>query len=279
MTASVRPTLWPCPYNRTHASNHRSQRPAQTLRADPGIGRDVLHRQAGTGHRLRRAQRRGQIHHDAGDPRPGRGRRGQRTGRRAAVQEPARPDASHRGAAGRRRAAAEPQRPQPPAVARALPGADRKAGRRGDRAGRADLGGPAQGGRLLTGYAPAAGDRLRAARRSTGAHAGRAGQRPRSRGHRVDPRLPALAGRRRTRRADLQPPDERAAGCRRPSRGGRPRPGHHRHRCGRPDRRRLRRPGHAAHDGTRARDVGADPRRRHRDRHRTRHAHRLGAAG
>ncbi len=50
----------------------------------------VVHRSPGPGHRLRRPERRGQVHHDAGDHRPGRGRRGQRADRRPAVPEPAR---------------------------------------------------------------------------------------------------------------------------------------------------------------------------------------------
>ena len=37
---------------------------------------------AGAGDRVRRAERSGQVHHDAGDPRPGRGRRGHRADRR-----------------------------------------------------------------------------------------------------------------------------------------------------------------------------------------------------
>ena len=133
----------------------------------------------------------GQVHHDAGDPRPGRRRRRQRADRRPAVPEPAAPAEPRRLAAGRRRPAAEPQRPQPPAVAGPLPGPDRPAGRRGDRAGRPADGGPAEGGRLLAGHAAAAGDRRGAARRPAGADAGRAVQRHGPRGHRVDARVPA----------------------------------------------------------------------------------------
>ena len=89
------------------------------------------------------------------------------------------------------------------------------------------------------------GHRRRAARRPAGADARRAVQRHGPRGHRLDARLPAVAGRPGPRRAGVQPPDERAAGHRRPPGRGRPRPGHRRHQRGRPDRRRVRRPGHA----------------------------------
>ena len=51
--------------------------------------------------------------------------------------QPAPPAQPRRRAAGRGRAAAQPQRPQPPAVAGPLPGPGRPPGRRGDRAGRA----------------------------------------------------------------------------------------------------------------------------------------------
>ena len=52
---------------------------------------------ARAGHRLRRAQRRRQVHHDAGDPRPGRGRRRHRAGRRPALPQPAAARCSHVG--------------------------------------------------------------------------------------------------------------------------------------------------------------------------------------
>ncbi len=222
-----------------------------------GAGRHVLHRPAGAGDRFRRAERRRQIHHDAGDPRPGRGRRGHRPDRRTAVPQPAQP-LRHVGSL-LDAAALQPSRTARNhllwlAHSQGLAG---QAGRRGDRAGRAGLGGPPQGGRLLARHAAAAGHRRRAARRPAGAHVRRAVQRHGPRGHRVDARLPALAGRRGPGGAGLQPPDERAAGHRRPARGGRPRPGHRRHQRGRADRRRLRWPGHAAHDGAGARAGGA----------------------
>ena len=87
------------------------------------------------------------------------------------------------------------------------------------------VGGPAQGGRILPGHAAAAGDRRGAARRPAGADDGRAVQRHGSRGHRVDARVPAVAGRPGPRGAGVQPPDERAAGHRGPPGGGRPRAG------------------------------------------------------
>src|SRR5215472_8357206 len=89
ITAGVRPVLGPLPYNRAYGHNYRSQLPAQAVRAHAGPGRDDLHRAAGPGDRVRRPQRRGQVHHDAGDPGPGRPGRGHRAGRRAAVPGPA----------------------------------------------------------------------------------------------------------------------------------------------------------------------------------------------
>ena len=77
----------------------------------------------------------------------------------------------------------------------------RPAGRRGDRAGRSCRGGRAPGGWLFAGHAPAAGHRRGPARRSAGPDARRAVQRTGSRGNRVDPRLPALAGRARAGRS------------------------------------------------------------------------------
>src|SRR6266540_2668145 len=167
-------------YASWHESDYRSHRPAQAIRADRGPGRTVVHGHAGRRHRLRRPQWRGKVHHDAGDPRPGRCRRGQRADRRAAVPEPAAPSEPRRSAAGRGRPAAEPDRSQPPALAGPLPGPDR----------------PAEGRRLLAGHAAAARHRGGDARRPAGAHAGRAVQRPGSGGHRVDAGLPAIAGRR-----------------------------------------------------------------------------------
>src|SRR6266545_1577793 len=228
-------------YASWHESDYRSHRPAQAIRADRGPGRTVVHGHAGRRHRLRRPQWRGKVHHDAGDPRPGRCRRGQRADRRAAVPEPAAPSEPRRSAAGRGRPAAEPDRSQPPALAGPLPGPDRPAGRRGHRAGRPPDGRPAQGRRLLAGHAAAARHRGGDARRPAGAHAGRAVQRPGSGGHRVDAGLPAIAGRRGPRRPGLQPPDERAPAHRRPVGG----------------------------------DDGAGARGRHRGRHRSRHAHRV----
>ena len=75
----------------TDGSNDRSDRAAQAVRPDAGPGRHVVHRRARAGHRVRRPERGRQVHHDAGDPRPGRARRGHRAGRRAAVRGPAPP--------------------------------------------------------------------------------------------------------------------------------------------------------------------------------------------
>ena len=172
---------------------------------------------AGKRDRLRRPQRGGQVDHDAGDPRPGRRRRGHRADRRAAVREPAPPAHPRRLAARRRRAAPRPQRAIAPAVDGPFAGPDVAPGRRGDRAGRPGVGGATQGGRLLAGNAPAAGRRRGDARRPADLDARRAVQRPRSRGNRVDARLPALARRRGPGRVRLQPPDERVAGHGRPT--------------------------------------------------------------
>jgi hypothetical protein len=67
-----------------HASNYRGHRPAHEVRARAGAGRAVVHDAAGAGDRFCRAQRRGQVHHNAGDPRPGRRRCGQRMPARSA---------------------------------------------------------------------------------------------------------------------------------------------------------------------------------------------------
>src|SRR6516164_2588043 len=142
ITAGVRPVLGPPPYNRGYGHNHRSQLPAQAVRADAGPGRHDFHRAAGPGDRVRRPERRGQIHHDAGDPGPGRPGRGHRAGQRAAVPESAAAAAPGRLAAGCRGAAAEPVRTQPSAVARPFAGPGRPAGRRGDRPGRPGGRGP-----------------------------------------------------------------------------------------------------------------------------------------
>ena len=128
ITARVRPVLAPLPYNRAYGSNDRSTRPAQELRPGAGAGRHDVHRRAGAGDRVHRPERGRQDHHDAGDPRPGRPRRGHRPGRRPPLRQPAVPAAPCRLPAGRRRAAAQPHRPQPPALAGALPGPGRRAG-------------------------------------------------------------------------------------------------------------------------------------------------------
>ena len=70
ITVRVRPVLAPQPYNWPHGSNDRSNRTAQALRPDAGPGRDDVYCRARSGHRLRRAQRGREVHHDAGDPRP-----------------------------------------------------------------------------------------------------------------------------------------------------------------------------------------------------------------
>ena len=174
---------------------------------------------------------------------------------------------SHVGRAARRgRAAAEPVRPQPPALARLLAGPDRPPGRRGHRPGGPALRDPAQGGRLLARHAAAPRHRRRPARRPARAHAGRAVQRHGPRGHHLAARLPARPRRRGPGGAGLQPPDERAAGHRRPPDRGRPGPGHRRHQHARPARGGVRRPGPAAHLGSRRGDrnpgrCGGDGRR------------------
>src|SRR5215813_9357242 len=125
ITATVRPMLWPLPYNQVtgsspdntkeheHECDHRGDRLAQAVRAGAGAGRDELHGAARPGDRVHRAQRSRQVHHDAGDPGPGCAGRGNRAGRRAPLREPGAPADPARLAAGRQHAPAQPHRPQP----------------------------------------------------------------------------------------------------------------------------------------------------------------------
>jgi len=87
-------------------------------------------------------------------------------------------------------------------------------------------------------------------------------------GHRVDVRLPAVAGRPGPRGPGVQ----RAGGYRGPSGGDRPRQGHRPHQRGGADRGYLQWPGHAAHHRPAGGDDGAETNGGHRDRHRPGHA-------
>src|SRR5216683_5910039 len=103
--------LIPAPaYNHNHGNDNRGRRAAQAIRLHARTGRDDVHRQARPDHRLHRPERCGEIHHDAGNPQPGRPRRGARADRRPALCQPAGPVDPGGGAAGRRGAATKPDR-------------------------------------------------------------------------------------------------------------------------------------------------------------------------
>ena len=178
----------------------------------------------GHGHRLPRAERRGQVHDDADGARPRPAHAGQAlvNGRPfATFAEPLRevgalldPGSVHPGRTGRNHLR----------VAARTNGIPRAPGRRGDRAGRPRQRRPPADQGLLAGHAPAARDRGGTARRPAGAAVRRADQRPRPRRRPLDPRAAAPARRRGPHGAGLQPPDERDAADRRPAGRHRSRP-------------------------------------------------------
>ena len=245
--------------SRDERGDHRRQRAAQAVRADDGPGRDVVHRPAGAGHRFRRAQRRGQVHHDAGDPRSGRGRRRHAPWsaavRTASLRQPLRHVGSLLDAG-----ALQPSRTARNhllwlAHSQGLAGA---AGRRGDRAGRAAR---RRRGAAAGGYSLGMRQRLGVAAALLGDPPVLMLDEP---FNGMDPEgivwmrgfLRSLAAR-GPGGAGVQPPDERAAGHGRSCGGGRPRPGHRRRQRGGAAGRGVRRARHAAYDGA-FRDGGAD---------------------
>src|SRR5690349_6947986 len=173
---------------RHRGCHDRDPRTDQAVRAHHRrLGPDV-HRPARHGHRLPRAERRREVHHDAHDPRPGRA--DQRLGH---GQRPAAAGARRAAARGRRHAgpaggAPVPQRLPPPARARPDHRHPPVPGGRGDRRGRAALGGGPAGRQVLPRHGAAARHRRRAARRPGHRGAGRAGERAGRRGHPVDAR-------------------------------------------------------------------------------------------
>ena len=158
-------------------------------------------------HRLPRPERRGQVDDDAPDHRP------RRADRADASRSTASAYREHRGAAARgrdacsRRARSTPGAPPTTTCSRSPrpTGSRRAPGRRGDRPRRPAGGGAQARRQLLARHGPAARHRRGAARRPRDADPRRAGQRPRSRGHPLDPQpaartSPPRAGRSSSRR-------------------------------------------------------------------------------
>ncbi len=253
----------------------------QALRFEARRRPPRLHRSRRRRHRLPRPQRLGQEHHHAlhAGPRPGRERH-------HPVRRPAVPFAAPAVARGRRPArcrlcAPRPQRPQPPA----LDGGEQRhldeARRRGARTRRPHCRRRQPGAQVLPRHAAAPGPRRGVARRAAHGDPRRAGQRPRPRGHPLDPRRAHPPRRAGLRGTGQQPPavGDLADG-RRPDRD-RSGPAHravHRHRLHRTPRGTLgegavaacRRIGPAAHRRRRHRRPGGRFRRRHHAR-RARH--------
>src|SRR3984885_8012308 len=223
----------------------------ETLRGQGSRRRSVVHGAARPGDRLPRAERLGQDHDDADDPRsrPPDRRVGHR--QRHAVRRVVQRDARGRCVAGRHGGAWRPQR----ACASAVPGRDQRhpapPGRRGHRHRRAGGRGRQAVQGVLARHEPAAGHRRGPARRPGRAHVRRAGQRPGPRGHPVDPAAHAVPGRRGPHGVRLQPPDVGDGEHRRSPHRDRPRQAHRRL----PDRRvhhGRNHPGHQREDPGRA---------------------------
>src|SRR6266704_5292175 len=185
--------------------------------------------------RLPRPERRGQDHHHAGDPGPGRAHLRPDPGRRPPVRHADPAAARGRVLARRDRPARRPDRLGAPALRRAEQRDRAAPGHRGARAGRARGGRAAPGQGLLARHEAAPGHRGRAARRPPGTHVRRAGQRPGPGGYPLDPRVLQGTGQAGPHRPGLQPPDERDGADRRP-------PGRHR------PRQAARRPAHGSAD-------------------------------
>ena len=144
---------------------------------------------------------------------------------------PRHPPPSVRGrcTAGGARDPPRPSRPRPPAGARAGQRNPPRPGRRRARDGGARFGRSQARRGLLAGHEPATGHRRRAARRSRGPAARRAGQRPGSRGHHLDPHPPSGPGGRGPHGLVVEPPHERDVDDGAPPDRDRTGPPHRRH--------------------------------------------------
>ena len=203
---------------RAGLADDRSDRADQALRRHPGRRRRHLRRPARRGHRLPRAERVGQVDHDAADHGPRRPHRGRRDHQRSPLPRP--PLAV---AGGRRPPRGPghppgPERPCPPADARRDQRHRERARRGGARPGGADGGRRAPGGQVLAGHGPTARDRRRPPRRPRRPPVRRAGQRSRPRWHPLGPQSPQGAGPGGAHRVRVEPPHERDGAHRR--RGG-----------------------------------------------------------
>ena len=166
--------------------------------------------QPGSRHRLPRSERIGQEHHDAVHARPRPGRHRRRAVRRQAVRRRS-PKPLHEVGALLDAGYVHPGpiRSQPPAVDGGVERVAEEAGRRGARDRRALVGRHQALAHLLARHAPAAGAGRCAAGRAAHDHPRRAGQRPRPRGHPLDPRRAGAPGRTGQDRAGQQPPAQR----------------------------------------------------------------------
>ena len=273
------------------------RRPHQELRLHAGRRRPHLRRPARPRHRLRGPERVGQDHDHAARPRPRRPRRRHGLGRRTAATRSSPPPSTR---------SARCSTPAPStAVAAAYdhllvhgPGQPHPARAASTRSWRPSAwpGRPPAGGRVLARHGAAARHRGRPPRRPAGPDVRRAGERPRPRGHPVDPPAPATAGGRGPHGARVQPPHERDGPDRRAPRRDRQGPPGRRHDRPRPRRTRgaptvrvlshrarppgrpLRRPGRHGL-GRRRCARGGRPRRPHRRRPRGRARRRRPRAG
>src|SRR5262245_20217251 len=219
-------------YRRDHGRGDRGARTDEALRRHARRRRVVVLRPGRPRDRLRRTQRRGEVDHDADGAGSGRARR-----RRGPCQRPplrsGDPSAARRGRPlGGGCHPPGSARPRPPALAGPQQRPAPPARRRGPRPRRPRTGRRPTHRRVLARHDPTARDRRGHARRPARPHVRRAGQRPRPRGHPMDPRVPALPRRRGPGGVRVESPHERAGGHRRPRDRDRSRPS---------DRRRARR--------------------------------------